>query len=409
MKFYGIDCLGYFKVQEVSNPTWTSEDDRRLVQNLLDDRLYVGSSTRYIELVQDRDYTTGSWPTLFKQGLDATYHPKNGTDALTFKAASYSGITGEDLLRVKEPWVFVSDGVPLDTNNIWGGLLVETSPAGDAGINNAAVYYAGDAGADPNGKGHEWRLQGPGYSPTGQIVATREWVSAFYTVSGDLLTTETTDLTYYSLTTDIIDTYTTIEDSHDRWVLNSPDFRQDINGSLLADQMFASYEYTGTETDVYGGTEVITGKSAYSVVRRSSGGHIKANIGYLTATSAQYADLAEIYTCDEDLPIGTVVEVSDEDDYEVVPCMFELSPAVVGVVSDNPAHVMNSDSEGLPIGLTGKVQVRIVGEVRKQDFIVSAGNGLARKGEPSELVHKMGIALETSLQSEEKLVYCIIK
>ena len=121
------------------------------------------------------------------------------------------------------------------------------------------------------------------------------------------------------------------------------------------------------------------------------------------------ADLAERYTCDEDLPVGTVVEVVNDTDTEVDICMFELSPSVVGVVSSNPAFMMNSRSAGLPIALTGKVPVRVVGEIKKGDFIVPAGNGLARAGDPSELIFKMGISLATDLQIEEKLIECIIK
>jgi len=150
-------------------------------------------------------------------------------------------------------------------------------------------------------------------------------------------------------------------------------------------------------------------QGANQVVKRDSSGDIFANIGHLTATAAQYADLAEKYTCDESIPTGTVMEVDFNSDDEVVECQFELSTSVVGIVSDNPAYLMNSSSEGLPIALTGKVPVRIIGSISKGDFIVSAGNGLARKGHKLELLYKIGIALESNLVDEEKLVTCIIK
>ncbi|MCK5139805.1 MAG: hypothetical protein KAQ85_08190, partial [Thermodesulfovibrionia bacterium] len=166
----------------------------------------------------------------------------------------------------------------------------------------------------------------------------------------------------------------------------------------------ARYTYVGTAA-----TPRTGGSYPNSIVQRNATGDIFAAIGYLEATQAQYADLAEKYTCDENLPVGTVVEVSSDTDFEVVPCMFENSPTVVGVVSRNPAYLMNSESVGLPIALTGKVDVRVTGAVNKGDFIVPAGDGLARKGEVGELVFKIGVVLKTDLQDEEKLVECIIK
>ena len=129
-----------------------------------------------------------------------------------------------------------------------------------------------------------------------------------------------------------------------------------------------------------------------------------------TATTATYADLAEKYTCNPDveLPAGTVMELAT-DIYDCQVCNEELSPFVLGVVSDNPAFLMNAELAGREIGLVGRLPVRIVGPINKRDAIVAAGNGCARKAEESELPFKIGFALETNTSTEEKLVECVIK
>ncbi len=65
------------------------------------------------------------------------------------------------------------------------------------------------------------------------------------------------------------------------------------------------------------------------------------NILSTTATSAQYADLAEKYTADRDYDAGTVLVVGG--DAEVTICTKYTDSSAAGVVSTNPAHLMNSD------------------------------------------------------------------
>jgi hypothetical protein len=128
------------------------------------------------------------------------------------------------------------------------------------------------------------------------------------------------------------------------------------------------------------------------------------------ATSAQWADLAEKYTCKEQLPIGTVISVSDDAEYEVGKCELDCDPACIGVVSEKPAYLMNSELEGgLITGLVGKVPVLIKGPVVKSDFIVPAIDGCARAGLPGEEQFKIGVSLQTKTEKDCKLVLCIIK
>ena len=166
--------------------------------------------------------------------------------------------------------------------------------------------------------------------------------------------------------------------------------------------------------DLYGGT--IKGNMEVgtdNTYRMGNSGTRFSNIYsvYFTgiATSAQWADLAEKYTCKEDLPEGTVISVSDDPEFEVGKCELDCDPACIGVVSARPAYLMNSQSEGLVTGLVGKVPVLIKGPVIKSDFIVPTIDGCARAGIPGEERFKIGVALESKQEHDCKLVVCIIK
>jgi hypothetical protein len=128
------------------------------------------------------------------------------------------------------------------------------------------------------------------------------------------------------------------------------------------------------------------------------------------AASASYADLAEKYTCAESFVYpGTIIKACETGEYDVEECGSELSKNVVGVASEAPAYLMNSEEEGIVVGRTGKVPVRIIGPIGKGQPIVSAGKGAARGiRRESELLYKIGVSFEENLQDEEKLVMCVI-
>lgn len=98
-----------------------------------------------------------------------------------------------------------------------------------------------------------------------------------------------------------------------------------------------------------------------------------------TATSAQYADLAENYLADAPYAPGTVVEFGG--DKEVTAVTKEGSPAVAGVISTDPAHLMNSALEGdnvVAVALRGRVPCKVYGPVKKGDVLIASNHrGLA--------------------------------
>jgi len=129
---------------------------------------------------------------------------------------------------------------------------------------------------------------------------------------------------------------------------------------------------------------------------------------YGVSSSAWYADLAENFIGDKNLPIGTVVEISNKNNIEIQPAT-KNSKSVIGVISESPAYLMNSQLMGVPVALTGRVKVLIKGKIKKGDFIVPYGNGYAKKGKFFQYKYKIGCTLEYKYTKQVGLVECIIK
>jgi hypothetical protein len=110
------------------------------------------------------------------------------------------------------------------------------------------------------------------------------------------------------------------------------------------------------------------------------------NTVFAKATSAQYADVAERFAADQEYEAGTVVELGGSA--EITCAQTELSDTVFGVISTRAAYLMNSaagsDATHPPVAMTGRVPVRVVGQIAKGDRLVSAGNGLARAAKTGE-------------------------
>jgi len=111
-----------------------------------------------------------------------------------------------------------------------------------------------------------------------------------------------------------------------------------------------------------------------------------------TATTAQYADLAEMYASDSEIEAGTVVHFAGNG--KVAPCDVDMCSKVAGIVSTDPAHLMNSSQDGVPLALAGRVPCKVVGPVNAGDLMVSAGNGMARAEANPKLGTVIGKAIE---------------
>jgi hypothetical protein len=141
-----------------------------------------------------------------------------------------------------------------------------------------------------------------------------------------------------------------------------------------------------------------------TVVVRDPNGNVAANLFQGVATQARYADLAEKYTTETELPAGTAVAVCTHEDHEVEPA--SASNHCIGVVSTDPAYMMNSEAEGQYIGLKGRLPVRVKGAVRKGDVVYAMADGVCTTISTTAMV---GIALESNSDESEKLVECVLK
>lgn len=142
--------------------------------------------------------------------------------------------------------------------------------------------------------------------------------------------------------------------------------------------------------------------TAYSVVVRDANGDVWGRKFQGTATSAQYADLAEKYTTDKEYPVGTAMCVGG--DAETTAC--GSSCLAIGVISDAPAYLMNSECDGQAIGLKGRVPVRVKGAVQKGQAVYAWQEGVCSTVATTALV---GVALESSDEESEKLIECVLK
>ena len=111
--------------------------------------------------------------------------------------------------------------------------------------------------------------------------------------------------------------------------------------------------------------------TASTIVARDGSGNFSAGVITATATTARYADLAEIYSADAEIEAGTVVMFGG--DAEVTACGMESCHAVAGVVSTDPAYLMNSEADGVAVALTGRVPTKVTGPVAPGDLMVSSG------------------------------------
>jgi hypothetical protein len=147
------------------------------------------------------------------------------------------------------------------------------------------------------------------------------------------------------------------------------------------------------------------GVTPNSVPIRDNNGDIFARYFQGVATEAFYADLAEKYTTDEEHPIGTVMTVCVHDEHEA--SAAKRGDIAIGVISAEPAFLMNKDCEGQAIGLKGRVPVRVVGTVKKGQAVYVDDNGCASTAINGGCM--VGIALQSNEQEEEKLVECVLK
>jgi hypothetical protein len=191
-------------------------------------------------------------------------------------------------------------------------------------------------------------------------------------------------------------------------------FVKDSAGTAVTRSIAAGDSITVTNGDGVSGNPTIALSSTPTVSSiTKSGTNGSGDIGqtgnrfgtiFGTATSARYADLAEKYTTDAEYEAGTVLAVAINGDAEATQT-WQSGQRVLGVVSTNPAFLMNDEADGQAIALRGRVPVKVIGPIRKGQPLICNQDGKGMYGDTS---NSFAIALETNEDASVKLVECVI-
>lgn len=126
-----------------------------------------------------------------------------------------------------------------------------------------------------------------------------------------------------------------------------------------------------------------------------------------TATSAEFADLAERYAADRPYEFGTLVKLGGNA--EITATISQADEDVFGVISENPAFEMNSGAgsdETHPfVALTGRVKCKVVGKVKKGQRLMSSNwAGVAQVWDGKNSLAVVGRALANKNKDEADLL-----
>jgi hypothetical protein len=153
------------------------------------------------------------------------------------------------------------------------------------------------------------------------------------------------------------------------------------------------------DTDASGGLKYVPSSST-----------LTASIFSGTASQANFADLAEKYVGDAAYAPGTVVVFGGDE--EVTTTNTKGDRKIAGVVSTDPAYLMNNQLEGdtvLPLALTGRVPCNVIGRVEKGDMLVtSAIPGYAIVDNDPKLGTVIGKAVGTKDNDERGVVEVVV-
>ena len=165
-----------------------------------------------------------------------------------------------------------------------------------------------------------------------------------------------------------------------------------VSNSLIIAIISSDAEYTPNVSENFGAEFVTIGPGINLPVR--------TNVKFRgIAVQAEFADVAEMYEADVNYAPGTVVKIGGEK--EITQTTDADDTDVFGVISDNPAYLLNAGLArtklALPVALEGRVPVKVIGPVKKGDRLVSSSTpGTAKASNKPNVLAIIGRALETS-------------
>lgn len=127
---------------------------------------------------------------------------------------------------------------------------------------------------------------------------------------------------------------------------------------------------------------------------------LKWNAVWSNSYSGVGADLAENYSADAEYDPGTVVMFGGSNEVTIAE---EETTRVAGVVSENPAYIMNVNLESeyvATIALQGRVKCKVKGPVIKGDMLISCGGGYAKVCNEPKIGQVIGKSVEDFTDDE---------
>jgi len=369
---------------------------------------------------------------------------RSGTGPLTYDGAfsATGNITGGNVLGGANVNATTHTGTTVSvTANITGGNILTggiISATGNVSGGNVAaataIFSLGTVGASGNTSGGNLttagqvvatgNITGGNINTAGKIVSTLATGTAPFTVSSTTLVTNLNADLLDGLNSASTNTVSTIVARDASGNFAAGTITATLSGAattagtvttaaqpnITSVGTLSSLSVTGNVTagghvgTIYTNSIINTGANATGNIGSST---LYFNTAFVKATSAQYADLAEMYQADANYAPGTVVEFGG--DYEITQTTQSCSTAVAGIISTNPSYLMNSCQPGeyvLPVALTGRVPCRVQGPVKKGDVLISSNvPGVAQRiGANWQPGCTVGKAMEAITDTEIKTI-----
>lgn len=320
----------------------------------------ISSGTSNVSVASNANVTISSAGTLAVLTVSSTGTVVKGTKSVTGNITSGNVLTSG---------IVSSTGNITGGNILTGGLISVTGNVLTGNILAGAYYYAngvvfsgGGGGGTPGGVNTQIQYNNNGVfggaapftfnNTTNALATTGTFSSTGNITGGNILTSgaiSTSSTVTAASTVGGVITGTSVS----------------VSGNITSGNLSVG---TGT---ISGGNIVNTNGNGVGNIGSST---LYFNTVFAKATSAQYADLAEMYCADDKYIPGTVVEFGGKS--EITITTQSHSTSVAGIISTNPSYLMNSliayKINALEVALVGRVPCLVIGTICKGDRLVSS-------------------------------------